>query len=93
MTEPEPSACTVEKKCSSAGRLCAPDDRVCQSEAVASGLEVTCERLEPRGYVYCPPGAQQRDSGVVWILLAVALAIAAFGSIAAYFLLRKRLTR
>ncbi|MBX3260425.1 MAG: hypothetical protein KIS78_27730 [Labilithrix sp.] len=93
MTAPELSACTVEKKCSSSGKLCAPDDRACQSEAVAGGLEVTCERLEPRGYVYCPPGAQQRDSGVVWVLLAVALAIAAFGGVAAYFLLRKRLTR
>ena len=52
-----------------------------------------CERVEPRAYVYCPPGAEQRDSGVVWILLAVAVGIAAFGAIAAYFMLfRKRST-
>ena len=87
----DPSPCTVERKCSSTGKACAVDDRVCQSEAVASGLEVTCERIEPRGYVYCPPGAEQRDSGVVWILLAVALVIAAFGGVLAFVLLRKRI--
>ncbi|MBX3208552.1 MAG: hypothetical protein KF764_26200 [Labilithrix sp.] len=87
---PDPSPCTVARKCSSTGRLCGTEDRACQSEAIASGLEVTCERVEPRGYVYCPPGAQQRDSGVVWVLLAVAIAIAAFGGVAAYLLFRKR---
>ena len=86
----DPSPCTVERKCSSLGKACATDDRVCQSEAIASGLEVTCERVEPRGYVYCPPGAEQRDSGVVWLLLAVALAIAAVGGVLAFLLLRKR---
>jgi len=86
----DPSPCTVERKCSSTGKACTVDDRVCQSEAVANGLEVTCERVEPRGYVYCPPGGEQRDSGVVWILLAVALAIAAIGGALSYFLLRSR---
>ncbi len=87
-----PSPCTVESKCSSTGKACLVDDRACQSEAVASGLEITCERVEPRGYVYCPPGGEQRDSGVVWILLAVALGIAVFGGALAYVLLRKRIT-
>jgi len=86
----DPSPCTLERKCSSTGKACAVEDRACQSDAVASGLEVTCERASPRGFVYCPPGAEQRDSGVVWILLAVAVAIAAFGGLAAYFLLRKK---
>jgi hypothetical protein len=86
------SPCTVERKCSSNGKACAVEDRACQSEAIAQGLEVTCERVEPRGYVYCPPGAEQRDSGVVWILLAVAVAVAAAGTVLSYFLLRKRTT-
>ena len=83
------SPCTVERKCSSTGKACGVDDRACQSEAIAAGLEITCERVEPRGYVYCPPGGEQRDSGVVWLLLAVAIAIAVVGSVLAYFLLRK----
>lgn len=86
----DPSPCTVERKCSSAGKACAVEDRICQSEAIASGLEVTCERVEPRAWVYCPPGAQQRDSSGVWILLAVAIAVAAIGSILSYFLIRRR---
>jgi hypothetical protein len=87
----DPSPCTVERKCSSTGKLCSAEDRACQSEAVASGLEVTCERVEPRGYVYCPPGGEQRDSGIVWLLLAVALAIAAVGGVVSFIVLRKRL--
>lgn len=87
------SHCSVERRCSSTGRMCGADDRACQSQAIAKGLEITCERAEPRGYVYCPPGAQQRDSGVVWILLAVALAIAVIGGIGSLLLFRKRLTR
>jgi hypothetical protein len=87
----DPSPCTVERKCSSAGKACTIEDRACQNEAIASGLEVTCERVEPRGYVYCPPGAEQRDSSVVWILLAVAIAVAAIGSVLSWVLIRKRL--
>ncbi len=87
----DPSPCTVERKCSSTGRACAVEDRACQSEAVASGLEVTCERVEPRGYVYCPPGGQQRDSSAVWILLAFAMAVAVVGSVVSWLLIRKRL--
>lgn len=89
----DPSPCTVERKCSSTGKACAVEDRVCQNEAIASGLEVTCERVEPRGYVYCPAGGEQRDSGVVWLLLAAALAIAVFGSAVAWALLRKRVAK
>lgn len=85
--------CNVARKCSSVGKLCEVEDRACQAEAVGAGLEVTCERLEPRAYVYCPPGAQQRDSAVVWILLAVAFAIATFGGLVAFFLLRNRRQR
>jgi hypothetical protein len=86
------SPCTVERKCSSTGMACAVEDRACQSEAVAKGLEVTCERVEPRGYIYCPPGAEQRDSGVVWILLGFAIAVAAIGSVVSYLLIRKRVS-
>jgi hypothetical protein len=88
----ETSPCTVERKCSSTGKTCAVLDRTCQSEAIASGLEVTCERVEPRGYVYCPPGGQQRDSSVVWILLVFAIAVAVVGSVLFYLQIRKRTT-
>jgi hypothetical protein len=83
--------CSVERKCSSTGRACLVDDRACQNAAIAEGLEVTCERVEPRGWIYCPPGGQQRDSGVVWILLAVALAVAAIGGVISFRVFRRRL--
>lgn len=83
-------ACSVERKCSSTGRLCAADDRACQSAAVADQLEIICERGDPAVYVYCPPGAEQRDGPVVWILLGVAVLIAAFGGIGAWLVFRRR---
>jgi hypothetical protein len=95
MTDTAP--CSVERKCSSAGKMCFTDDRACQSEAIAGGLEIVCERpdaLESHpSYVYCPPlrNGEQRDSGVVWILLAVAVAIAAAGGLASILVFRRRL--
>jgi len=86
-------ACSVERKCSSVGRSCAVEDRDCQSAAIRDGLEITCEHLEPRGYVYCPPGGQQRDSSVVWILLVVAMAIAVTGGVVSWLVIRKGLRR
>ena len=86
------SPCTVERRCSSTGKSCAADDRACQSAAIANGLEITCETTEPRAYVYCPPGAEQRDSGAVWILLAFAVGVAMIGSVLSWILIRKRLT-
>jgi len=85
--------CTVERKCSSTGKLCSSEDRACQSQATASGLEITCEQqhVEPRNYVYCPPGAEQRDSSVVWILLVVAVLVAMIGGALSFVVLRKRL--
>lgn len=68
------------------------DDRACQSAAIAQGLEVTCENSDPALWVYCPPGAEQRDSGIVWILLLVALLIAGVGGVLSFLLLRRRLT-
>jgi hypothetical protein len=38
--------------------------------------------------VYCPPGAQQRDSSFVWIFLLVAITVA----VASFLLFRKRLS-
>ena len=87
---PEP-LCSVIRKCSSAGKECTSDDRECQSAAVHDGLEITCERDADRMFVYCPPGASQRDSGVVWLLLGLAFFIAIGGSFAFWrFFLRRR---
>lgn len=84
--------CSVERKCSSTGRACSSDDRACQSRAIGDGLEITCERSEVHEYVYCPPGGQQRDSGIVWILMVVAIAVAAIGAIVSWLVLRRRLS-
>jgi hypothetical protein len=81
--------CSVERKCSSTGAACGVDDRACQSDAISKGLEITCERAEPPGYVYCPPGGQQRDSGFVWILLLVAIGVAAVGGVVAVLIFRR----
>jgi hypothetical protein len=88
--------CTVERRCSSTGVRCGADDRACQSAAVARGLEISCERTssvaaESPSYVYCPPGAAQRDSAVVWILLVVACAIAGVGGLTALVVFRRKL--
>jgi hypothetical protein len=86
---PDPTPCTAARRCSSTGIVCEADDRACQSDATSRGLEITCERAEPHGYLYCPPGASARDATAVWILLAVAVAIAIFGGAAAYVVFRK----
>jgi hypothetical protein len=83
--------CTVTRKCSSTGRLCAADDRVCRSDATNQGLEVVCERPEPHAFVYCPAGGQARDSGVVWILLGVAFFVAIVGGGVSFLVLRKKM--
>ncbi|MBX3228516.1 MAG: hypothetical protein KIT84_07680 [Labilithrix sp.] len=89
------SPCSVERKCSSAGRACAADDRGCQGLAIGDGLEITCERAatesEPVTYVYCPPGGQQRDSSAVWILLFVAVGVAAIGAVVSALVIRRNL--
>ena len=85
--------CIVERKCSSAGVACGVDDRSCQSDAIQKGLEITCERTEPHGYVYCPPGGQQRDSGFVWILLLIAIGVAAAGGVVAVLILRRAVSK
>jgi hypothetical protein len=82
--------CTVERKCSSTGRLCAADDRGCQNDAIARGLEVTCEHADPHAFVYCPAGGEARDSTVVWILLGVAFFIAIVGGGVSFLVFRKR---
>ena len=81
--------CTVERKCSSLGRACGVDDRACQSEGIRKELEITCERSDPHEFVYCPPGGQQRDSGFVWILLLVAISVAAVGGVIAIVIFRR----
>ena len=86
----ETALCSVERKCSSTGVACAVDDRSCQDAAIARGLEIICERPEPRGFVYCPPGAQQHDSTVVWVLLGVAFLVAALGGIGAFVVFRRK---
>jgi len=90
---PDRGPCTLERRCSSAGTLCMADDRACQNDATGHGLEIVCETTTaPKSYLYCPPGAQQRDSPVVWILLIVAVAVAAIGGTLATLVLRRRLS-
>jgi hypothetical protein len=91
VVEPEgQSACTIPKKCSARGVECDSRDRPCQDSAIASELEIVCER--PRGeglaFVYCPPGGTSRDSRVVWVLLAVAIGVAVGGGAVAWRVLR-----
>lgn len=83
--------CTVLRACSAIGVDCRSTDRSCQDDAVSRGLEVVCERpeVETRHFVYCPPGGASRDSKYVWVLLVVAMSIAAGGSIIAWALLKK----
>jgi hypothetical protein len=79
VTAPSRSPCTRERRCSSAGIVCGVEDRDCQSGAIARGLEIACETVDPHTYLYCPPGAEQRDSPVVWLLLGVAVFVAMVG--------------
>lgn len=71
--------CSVRDKCGPTGMECRADDRDCQSAAIQDGLEIVCD---DRGtYVYCPSGTEQRDSRIVWLLLAVAVLIAVAGGV------------
>jgi hypothetical protein len=94
-----PEQCSVERKCSSVGKMCGVDDRACQGDAIAQGLEITCENTNrtdittaSTSYVYCPPGGQQRDSNIVWILLSVSVLVAVAGAIS-ILAIRRRLTK
>lgn len=87
----EAALCTVPRRCSATGLDCEEGDRACVDAALARGLEVTCERPTrgARRFVYCPPGASSRDSRVVWVLLAVAFAVAGFGGAAIWLAVRR----
>ena len=83
--------CSINRNCSSTGVACAPEDRDCTNGAVAKGLEVKCEQSCDTGkrFVYCPPDTGRSDSGFVWILLALAGALAVGGTGVAWMVLRK----
>jgi hypothetical protein len=86
-------ACSVELKCSGHGVSCAAVDRDCIEHARSDGLEVVCERGADEGarvFVYCPPGAAARDSGVMWILLCVAIGIAVVGGFVTFLAWTRR---
>jgi hypothetical protein len=87
-------ACTIERRCSSNGVACRDSDRACKEDARSRGLEVICETQDPASettFVYCPPTTGRGgDSFALWILLAVAGAIAIGGSTIAWFAMRKR---
>jgi hypothetical protein len=82
-------SCSVRDKCGPTGKECRADDRDCQSAAVKDGLEILCEDREAQIYVYCPAGTEQRDSSIVWLLLVVAVLIAAIGGGAIAIAMRK----
>ena len=71
---------------------CEPSDRACTEVARSKDLEVRCEQTCEGGaqLVYCPPDTARADSGIVWILLAVAILLAVGGSALFYFVLRKK---
>ncbi len=82
--------CTVNRRCSSTGMVCAAEDRDCVGKAVEQGLQVICEDRSKRRMVYCPPDTARSDSRVVWILLALAGTLAVGGSSLAWVVLRKK---
>lgn len=85
--------CSVVRKCSATGLACASTDRACQDLALARGLEVACDvptGADDRLFVYCPPLSEQRDSKVVWLLLALAVLLAVGGMAALAAILRKK---
>lgn len=86
------AGCAVRDECGPTGRECRADDRECQADAIGLGLEIVCERSAetPTIYVYCPSATQARDSGVVWILLFVAVIIAVAGGALFALLIRKK---
>jgi hypothetical protein len=84
--------CSVIRNCSSTGIACELDDRACAERARERSLEVKCEQqcTSSTRLVYCPPDTGRSDSKVVWVLLAVAVALAAVGSAVAWVVLRKK---
>ncbi len=84
--------CSVIRTCSSTGMACDPADRACTELARSKALEIKCEQPCTGGprFVYCPADTGRADSGVVWILLGVALLLAVGGSALFWMLLRKK---
>jgi len=84
--------CSVNRNCSSTGIACDPQDRDCTERARARNLEVKCEQQCTGGQrlVYCPPDTGRSESNIVWILLALALALAVSGTSVAWVVLRKK---
>jgi hypothetical protein len=93
---PEPACpelpCSVLRNCSSTGVACEPSDRACTEAARSRDLEVKCEQQCSDGprLVYCPPDTGRSDSKIVWILLSVAVLLAASGITAAWVVFRKK---
>ncbi len=84
--------CSVMRSCSSTGVACGPGDRGCAERARAQSLEVKCEQQCTSGarLIYCPPDTGRSDSKIVWILLSLAVVLAAVGSAVAWVALRKK---
>lgn len=84
--------CSVNRNCSSTGVACMPDDRACTEEARSKDLEVKCEQECDVGkrLVYCPPDTGRGESGVVWLLLSVAVLLAVGGGGLFWLVLRKK---
>lgn len=90
-TLPCEQICSVNRNCSSTGVACDPGDRACTNGATSKGLEVKCEQSCDSGkmFIYCPPEAGRSDSGFVWVLLALAGALAVGGTGVAWMVLKK----
>lgn len=83
--------CTVHRWCSSVGVVCDAGDRDCVNQATGRGFEVVCETRGGAQMVYCPGEAARADSGVVWIMLAVAAALGLVGGALSWVVFRKKL--
>jgi hypothetical protein len=84
--------CSVNRNCSSTGVACRPDERECNNEARARGLEIKCEQRCSDGarLVHCPADTGRSESRVVWILLSLAVVLAVGGTTLAWVVLRKK---
>ncbi len=76
---PQTDPCSVERKCSSDGVMCARNDATCKSDATSRQLEILCTTEGEENFVYCPRLTGHADSKAIWVLLGFAVLVAVGG--------------